>query len=67
MSSKHAVFLDTEVFKGPWFIQGKIPDVQTHFKSTKHSNTTLSVLRRALLKGEALRLIRTNSVKESLR
>ena len=33
----------------------------------KHSNTTLSVLRRALLKGEALRLIRTNSVKESLR
>ena len=35
MSSKHAVFLDTEVFKGPWFIQGKIPDVQTHFKSTK--------------------------------
>ena len=39
----------------------------------KHSNTrisalaTLSVLRRALLKGEALRLLRTNSVKESLR
>ena len=39
----------------------------------KYSNTrisalaTLSVLRRALLKGEALRLLRTNSVKESLR
>ena len=31
MSSKHIVFLDTEVFKGPWFIQGKILDVQTHF------------------------------------
>ena len=30
MSSKHIVFLDTEVCKGSRFIQGKILDVQTH-------------------------------------
>ena len=33
MSSKHIVFLDTEVFRR--LIQGKIPDVQTHFKPTE--------------------------------
>ena len=70
MSSKH---IDTEVFKGPWFIQGKILDVQTHFKPTETFQYThfcschpLSV-KKSLLKGEALRLLRTNSVKESLR
>ena len=35
MSSEHAVFLDTEVFKGPRFASNKILDVQTHFKATE--------------------------------
>ena len=56
MSSKHIVFLDTEVFKGSRFIQGKMLDVQIHFKPTETLQYTLSphptllVLRRALLK-----------------
>ena len=32
MSSERIVFLDTEVFKGPRFAEGKILDVETHFK-----------------------------------
>ena len=35
MSSERIVFLDTEVFKGPRFAEGKILDVETHFKPTE--------------------------------
>ncbi|XP_068711498.1 uncharacterized protein [Montipora foliosa] len=72
MSSEKIVFLDTEVFKGPRFITDKILDVQTHFKPTETFQYThfsschpLSV-KKGFVKGEALRLLRTNSVnKES--
>ena len=71
MSSEKIVFLDTEVFKGPRFITDKILDVQTHFKPTETFQYThfsschpLSV-KKGFVKGEALRLRRTNSVKES--
>ena len=71
MSSEKIVFLDTEVFKGPRFIIDKILDHQTHFKPTETFQYThfsschpLSV-KRGFVKGEALRLLRTNSVTES--
>ena len=71
MSSEEIVFLDTEIFKGPRFITDKILDVQTHFKPTETFQYThfsschpLSV-KKGFVKGEALRLLRTNSVKES--
>ena len=35
MSSQRAVFLDTEVFKGPRLTTHKILDLQTHFKPTE--------------------------------
>ena len=35
MSSERAVFLDTEIFKGPCSVSYKILDVQTHFKATE--------------------------------
>ena len=72
MSSKQIVFLDTEVFKGPRFIQGKIlNNVQTHFNPTETFQYThffschpLSV-KKGFVKVETLRLLRTNPVKES--
>ena len=71
MSSEKLVFRDTEVFKDPRFITDKILDVQTHFKPTETFQYThfsschpLSV-KKGFVKGEALRLLRTNSVKES--
>ena len=41
MSSQRIVFLDTEVFKGPRFAEGKILDVETHFKPNKLFNTRI--------------------------
>ena len=71
MSSERAVFLDTEVFKGPYLSTLKILDSQTHFKPTEcfqqthfspcHSLNT----KEGFIKGEALRLLRTNSVKDN--
>ena len=70
MSSEKIVFLDTEVFKGPRFADNKTLDVQTHYKPTEtfqythfSSSHPLSV-KKGFIKGEALRLLRTNSVKE---
>ena len=70
MSSERAVFLDTEVFKGPRFASNKILDVQTHFKATETFQYThfsschpLNV-KKGFIKGETLRLLRTNSIKE---
>ena len=71
MSSEKIVFLDIEIFKGPRFITDKILDVQTHFKPTETFQYTqfsschpLSV-KKGFVKGEALHLLRTNSVKKS--
>ena len=68
MSSEKNVFLDTEVFKGPHFADNKTVDVQTHYKPTEtfqythfSSSHPLSV-KKGFIKGEALRLLRTNSV-----
>ena len=71
MSSDKIVFLDTEVFKGPRFAVDKTLDVQTHYKPTEtfqythfSSSHPLSV-KKGFVKGEALRLLRTNSVKKT--
>ena len=70
MLSGKIVFPDTEVFKGPRFADSKTLDVQTHYKPTEtfqythfSSSHPLSV-KKGFIKGETLRLLRTNSVKE---
>ena len=71
MSSEQAVFLDTEVFKGPRLSTHKILDLQTHFKPTETFQYThfLSChplnCKKGFIKGEALRLLRTHSVREN--
>ena len=71
MSSERAVFLDTEVFKGPRFSSLGILDSQTHFKPTEtfqythFSSCHPFNTKKGFIKGEALRLVRTNSVKEN--
>ena len=69
ISSKCTVFLDTEVLKGPHLSTHKILDLQTHFKPTEtFQYTHFSSCDRSNCKkgkGEALRLLRTNSVREN--
>jgi len=71
MSSERAVFLDTEVFKGPRLSTLKILDSQTYCKPTEtfqyihfpscHPFDT----KKGFIKGETLPFLRTNSVKEN--
>ena len=72
MSSEHAVFFfDTEVFKGLRLPCLGILDSQTHFKPTEtfqythFSSCHPFNTKKGFIKGEALRLLRTNSVKEN--
>ena len=68
---EHAVFLDTEEFKGLRLSTLKILDSQTHFKPTKtfkyahFSSCHPCKTKKGFIKGEALRRLRTNSVKEN--
>ena len=62
MSSERAVFLGTEVFKGPRFASKHTSKLQ------KRSNTRISlrhpfIVKKGFIKGETLRLVRTNSIK----
>ena len=69
MSPENAVFLDTEVFKGPRFSTLKFLDVRTHFKQTEtfpytHFSCCHPInTKRGFIKGESLRLLKTNSIK----
>ena len=71
ISSESAVFLDTEVFKGPHLSSLRILDSQTHFKPTEtfqythFSSCHPFNTKKGFIKGEELRLLRTNSVKEN--
>ena len=71
MSSDRTVFLDTEVYKGPRLTTLKTLDLKTHFKPTEtFQYTDFSSCRpfntkKGFIKREALRLLRTNSVKEN--
>ena len=67
ISDKEINFLDTTVYKGERFHNQGILDVRTHFKPTKtfqythFSSCNPHGVRKGLIKGEALRLLRTNS------
>ena len=67
--SFHVSFLDTCVYKGDRFKKHSILDVRTHFKPTETFQYTHfdschpPGVRKGFLKGEALRLLRTNSSK----
>ena len=71
LSSSKALFLDTEVFKGPHFSTLNILAIRTHFKPTEtfrytHFSTCHPFnTKKGFIKGETLRLLRTNSVKEN--
>ena len=68
---EHAVFLDTEIFKGPRLSTVKILNSQTLFKATEtfqytHFSSCHPLnTKKGFIKGETLRLLRTNSVKEN--
>ena len=69
VSTTETTFLDTIIYKGERFRSENILDIKTHFKTTEtfqytyfstcHPTTT----KRGFVKGEALRLLRTNSFK----
>ena len=67
ISDKEINFLDTTVYKGERFHNQGIIDIRTHFKPTEtFQYTHFSFcnphrVRKGLIKGESLRLLRTNS------
>ena len=69
ISDTEITFLDTFVYKGERFKKESILDVRTHFKPTETSQYTHFTschppgVRKGFIKGEALRLLRTNSSK----
>ena len=71
ISPQSITFLDTTVYKGPKFPSSGILDVKTYFKPTEtfqythFSSCHPSSVKKGFIKGEALRLLRNNSVEES--
>ena len=69
ISDKEKAFLDTCIYKGEWFKKENILDVRSHFKPTEilqymhYSSCHPPGVRKGFIKGEALRLLRTNSSK----
>ena len=67
ISETETTFLDTKVYKGVRFNKDSILDVRTHFKPTETLQYTNFYSRhrpgvtKGFIKGEALRLLRTNS------
>ena len=67
ISEKEITFLDTVVYKGERFLKEAILDVKTHFKPTEtfqythYSSCHPPGVKRGFIKGEAIRLLRTNS------
>lgn len=67
ISDTGITFLDTYVYKGYSFKRESILDVRTHFKPTESfqytefSSCHSPGIRKGFIKGEALRLLRTNS------
>ena len=64
---KKIIFLDTVVYKGERFLKEATLDVKTHFKPTEtfqythYSSCHPPGVKRGFIKGEAIRLLRTNS------
>ena len=71
ISDKEINFLDTTVFKGQRFNKQAILDIRTHFKPTEtfqythFSSCHPPGVRKGFIKGESLRLLRTNSSAKS--
>ena len=69
ISDKETTFLDTYIYKGERFERDAILDVRTHFKPTEtfqythFSSCHPQGVKKGFIKGEALRLLRTNSSK----
>ena len=67
ISDNETTFLDTIIFKGERFRNESILDIRTHYKPTEtfqytHFTSSHPVgVERGFIKGEALRLLRTNS------
>ena len=67
ISETETTFLDTIVYKGERFLKESILDVRTHFKPTETFQYTNYYschppgITKGFIKGEALRLLRTNS------
>ena len=67
ISETETIFLDTKGNKGDRFNKESILDVRTHFKATETFHYTnfyschLPGVKKGFIKGEALRLLRTNS------
>ena len=67
ISEKETTFLDTVVYKGERFQNKSILDVKTHYKPTKtfqythYSSCHPPGVKRGFIKGEAIRLLKTNS------
>ena len=71
ISENQITFLDTVVFKGERFTKDSILDIKTHYKPTetfqyKHFTSCHPPgVKKGFIKGEAMRLLRTNSSKTS--
>ena len=73
ISDTEITFLDTCVYKGERFKEESILDIRTHFKPTETFQYTHFTschppgVRKGFIKGEALRLLRTNSSKATFK
>ena len=68
ISDTETTFLDTSVYKGQRFIYESVLDIHTHYKPTETCPYTFSSchppgVKKSFIKGEALRLLITNSSK----
>ena len=67
ISDKETNFLDTTIYKGERFHKDSILDISTHFKPTEkfqythYTSCHAPGVKKGFIKGEALRLLRTNS------
>ena len=67
ISDTDTTFLDTSIYKGERFANESILDIKTHFKATEtfqythFSSCHPPGVKKGFIKGEALRLLRTNS------
>ena len=67
ISDIETTFLDTVIYKGKRFHDQSILDIKTHFKPTEtfqythFSSSHPPGVKKGFVKGEALRLLRTNS------
>ena len=73
ISETETTFLDTNIYKGERFRSNSVLDVRTHFKPTEtfqhthFSSCHPSEVKKGFIKGQALRLLRTNETNLAFR